>query len=101
MFCRKKEFGKSFAMYWYSNIMNDVSICENLVGLGVKIGSTTDKTIGGYLANMRGNCYESICVLFNDKSNKKYINQLKEWNLLDNLNYAVKRFNDLWKKENE
>lgn len=101
MFCRRKEFGKSYALYIYSELMNNISICCNLVKNGIKEDRIGEDTIGSYLSAIRFDTDELICMFFidEDKENDRYLNYLKKHDLLDTLNSAIERYNELWNKK--
>lgn len=98
--CRRKEFGDSYALHLYDEIMNGISVCLNLLHFDIKQDSLGEETIGSYLSCVKYNTDEYISLLFDeDEEAEKYRNYLIEHKLYDGLNLIVKNYNKLWEKE--
>lgn len=93
IFCRRREFGDSFALYLYSEILSGVSICTNLIKQHVSEDSLENDTLGGYLSSVRCDTDELISIV---ESNDKYINYLKEHKLFETLEEVVDQYWKLW-----
>lgn len=94
IWCRRKEFKSDFALFIYSEILNDISIYLNLKEYNVKEGSLTSNDLGGYMNCIRYNIDDALSIFLNenDKDNIKYIKYLKKHKLWDTLMNAVNEY---------